>query len=128
VPGAERLEYKPGNEAEVARKIIEKAIENFKERKNAPKTDVSRFKQSAIVGFSAEAIVEALGGTLDPLLEVIKSGDVKGVVALVNCTSLGNGPQDSMTVQIAKELIKRDILVIGAGCGNAGLHRPALKL
>ncbi|ADU97300.1 anaerobic carbon-monoxide dehydrogenase catalytic subunit [Thermovibrio ammonificans] len=127
VPGSIRLEYKPGNEAKVAEEIIKLAIENFKERKEVQKADVSRFKQNAIVGFSAEAIVEALGGTLDPLLEVIKSGDIKGVVALVNCTSLGNGPQDSMTVQIAKELIKRDILVIGAGCGNAGLQKAGLE-
>lgn len=127
VPGSIRLEYKPGNEAKVAEEIIKLAIENFKERRNKQKEDVSRFKQKAIVGFSAEAIVNALGGSLEPLLEVIKSGDIKGVVALVNCTSLGNGPQDSMTVQIAKELIKRDILVIGAGCGNAGLQKAGLE-
>jgi len=127
VPGAERLEYKPGNEEKIAEEIIKKAIENFKERKNAPKTDVSKFKQKAVVGFSAEAIVKALGGSLTPLLEVIKNGDIKGVVALVNCTSLANGPQDSMTVRIAKELIKRDILVIGAGCGNAGLQKAGLE-
>ena len=127
VPGSIRLEYEPGNEAKVAEEIIKLAIENFKERRNKQKEDVSRFRQKAIVGFSAEAIVNALGGSLDPLLEVIKSGDIKGVVALVNCTSLGNGPQDSMTVQIAKELIKRDILVIGAGCGNAGLQKAGLE-
>jgi carbon-monoxide dehydrogenase catalytic subunit len=127
VPGSIRLEYKPGNEAKVAEEIIKLAIENFKERRNRQKEDVSKFKQKAIVGFSAEAIVNALGGSLEPLLDVIKSGDIKGVVALVNCTSLGNGPQDSMTVQIAKELIKRDILVIGAGCGNAGLQKAGLE-
>jgi len=127
VPGSIRLEYRPGNEAKVAEEIIRLAVENFKERKDRQKEDVHRFRQKAIVGFSAEAIVNALGGSLDPLLEVIKSGDIKGVVALVNCTSLGNGPQDSMTVNIAKELIKRDILVIGAGCGNAGLQKAGLE-
>ena len=127
VPGAMRLEYKPGKEREIAKEIIKIAIENFKERKNKPTADVARFKQKAIVGFSAEAIINALGGSLNPLLDVIKSGDIKGVVALVNCTSLANGPQDSTTVQIAKELIKRDILVIGAGCGNAGLQKAGLE-
>jgi len=127
VPGAMRLDYKPGKEKEIAKEIIKIAIENFKERKNKPTADVAKFKQKAIVGFSAEAIINALGGSLNPLLDVIKSGDIKGVVALVNCTSLANGPQDSMTVQIAKELIKRDILVIGAGCGNAGLQKAGLE-
>ncbi len=128
VPGSERIEYEPGNEKEVAEKIIELAIENFKERKTAVKPEnLSSYKQKAIVGFSAEAIINALGGSLTPLLEVIKSGDIKGVVALVNCSSLANGPQDSLTVNLAKELIKRDILVIGAGCGNAGLQMAGLE-
>ncbi len=127
VPGSIRLEYEPGNEAKVAEEIIKLAIENFKERRNKQKADVSKFKQKALVGFSAEAIVNALGGSLNPLLEVIKSGDIKGIAALVNCTSLGNGPQDSMTVNLAKELIKRDILVIGAGCGNAGMQKAGLE-
>ncbi len=127
VPGSIRLEYEPGNEARVAEEIIKLAIENFKERRSKQKADVSKFKQKALVGFSAEAIVNALGGSLDPLLEVIKSGDIKGIAALVNCTSLGNGPQDSMTVNLAKELIKRDILVIGAGCGNAGMQKAGLE-
>ena len=127
VPGALRLDYKPGNEKEVAEEIIKLAIENFKSRRSKPAEDLSNFKQKAIVGFSAEAIVNALGGSLNPLLEVIKSGDIKGIVALVNCTTFANGPQDSLTVNIAKELIKRDILVIGAGCGNAGLQQAGLE-
>lgn len=76
----------------------------------------------AVAGFSTEAVVKALGGTLDPLLEVLKNGQVKGVVAIVNCTTLKNGPHDWMTVNLAKELIKRDILIVAGGCGCHGLE------
>ncbi|MGB4215835.1 MAG: hypothetical protein WBJ83_02780, partial [Thermacetogeniaceae bacterium] len=50
----------------------------------------------------------------------------KGVVALVNCTTLRNGPHDWNTVNLVKELIKRDILVVSAGCGNHGLEVAGL--
>ena len=33
-----------------------------------------------------------------------------------------NGPHDWNTVNVTKELIKRDILVVSAGCGNHGLE------
>ncbi|MFQ6062353.1 MAG: carbon monoxide dehydrogenase, partial [Methanosarcinales archaeon] len=66
--------------------------------------------------------LSALGGSLDPLLEVIKNGTIKGVVALVSCTTLKNGGQDTITLEVAKELIKRDIMVLSAGCGNAAVQ------
>ncbi len=127
VPGAKKIVYKPGNERQIAAQIIKEAIENFKERKNSESFDFSNFKSKAMVGFSARALVNALGGSLEPLLKAIKDGYIKGIVALVNCTSLANGPQDSLTVNLAKELIKRDILVVGAGCGNAGLQQAGLE-
>ncbi|MHC1573632.1 MAG: anaerobic carbon-monoxide dehydrogenase catalytic subunit, partial [Candidatus Syntropharchaeales archaeon] len=60
-------------------------------------------------------------------LDAIRDGAIRGVVALVSCTTLKNGPQDSLTVAVAKELIKRDILVIAAGCGNAALQVAGLE-
>ncbi|MEM2449638.1 MAG: hypothetical protein QW119_02925, partial [Candidatus Methanomethylicaceae archaeon] len=82
--------------------------------------------QSAIVGFSIESIISILGGSLSPLLNAIKEGKLKGIVALVSCTSIGNGPHDLPTVTITKELIKRDILILSMGCGNAALQVEGL--
>ena len=39
---------------------------------------------------------------------------------------LRNGPQDWNTVNLTKELIKRDILVVSAGCGNHALEVAGL--
>ncbi|MFY9432522.1 MAG: hypothetical protein WAP24_05505, partial [Thermacetogeniaceae bacterium] len=87
---------------------------------------VPPYKQKAIAGFSTEALLQALGDKLDPLVDVIASGKIKGVVALVNCSTLRNGPHDWNTVNLVKELIKRDILVVSGGCGNHGLEVAGL--
>ncbi|MCZ7380986.1 MAG: anaerobic carbon-monoxide dehydrogenase catalytic subunit [Candidatus Methanoperedens sp.] len=122
VPGMKgQIVYKPEEAAAQAQKLIDMAIENFKKRKGKP-TNQSGRKQNAVIGFSTEACLGALGGTLDPLLDVIKKGTLKGVVALVSYTTLRDGGQDVNTLKIARELIKRDILVISAGCGNAALQ------
>jgi carbon-monoxide dehydrogenase catalytic subunit len=76
----------------------------------------------AIVGFSSESIIAALGGTLDPLLNVIKDGTIRGIAGLISCTTLRDYGQDVHTIQIAKELIKRDIIVLSMGCGNGALQ------
>ena len=122
----EPIDYRPEKVAEQAQELIDRAIENFTQRKANGKGHVPTEKRTAVVGFSTESILAALGGSLDPLLDLIKDGTIKGVVALVSCTSLGNGPQDSMTIGVAKELIKRDMLVLGMGCGVAGLQLGGL--
>ncbi|MCK8828190.1 anaerobic carbon-monoxide dehydrogenase catalytic subunit [Natroniella acetigena] len=122
----ENYDYKPTEVENTAHKLIDMGIENFKERKEKIEAHVPNRVQKAISGFSTEAILEALGGELDPLVDVIKEGNIKGIVALVNCTTLANGPHDYMTVNLAKELIKRNILIISGGCGNHGLEVAGL--
>lgn len=122
----EPIDYRPEKVAEQAQELINRAIENFKQRKANGKGHVPTEKRTAVVGFSTESILSALGGSLGPLLDLIKDGTIKGVVALVSCTTLGNGPQDSMTIGVAKELIKRDMLVLGMGCGVAALQLGGL--
>ena len=40
-----------------------------------------------MTGFSNEAILEALGGSLDPLLDAVKAGTVRGFVGVVGCNN-----------------------------------------
>jgi carbon-monoxide dehydrogenase catalytic subunit len=118
IPGVdERIDYVPEKVEQQAIALIDLAIENFKRRQGKP-TASGLKKTKILTGFSNEAVLSALGGSLDPLLEVIKQGSILGITALVSCTSLKNGGQDVLTVQVAKELIKRNILVLSAGCGN----------
>jgi carbon-monoxide dehydrogenase catalytic subunit len=127
IPGVERnLDYKPPEAANIARQLISFALENFRARRGTVQPRVPHRIQKAIAGFSVEAVLGAVGNNLDTLVDVIKAGKIKGVVALVNCTTLSTGPHDFMTVGLARELIKRDILVIAGGCGNHALEVAGL--
>ena len=128
IPGLKhQFDYKPPEAEFIAGELIKLGLENFPQRRNKVTAHVPRRVTKAIAGFSTEAILKALGGSLDPLVEVLKEGKIKGVVALINCTTLKNGPHDYVTVSVAKELIKRNILVISAGCGNHGLEVAGLN-
>ncbi|HHY90194.1 MAG TPA: carbon monoxide dehydrogenase, partial [Clostridiales bacterium] len=107
-------------------RLIELGIENFKKRKGRIVPKVPKIVQKAIAGFSTEAVLDALGNSLDPLVDVIAAGKIKGVVALANCSTLRNGPQDWNTVNLVKELIRKDILVVSGGCGNHALEVAGL--
>ena len=123
IPKVEKnLDYKPTEVLGISKQLLEWGIANFRVRKEQVKPYVPQRTTKAMAGFSTEAVLGALGGSLDPFLDVIKSGKIKGVVAIVNCTTLKNGPHDWVTVNLAKELVKRDILVVAGGCGNHGLE------
>ncbi len=113
-PGSIHIQFEEDRANACAEKIVTMAIENFTNRK-PERVQIPEITSQAMVGFSVEAILEALGGTPDPLLDAIKSGAIKGVVGIVGC----NNPKvthDFYHVELAKALIAKDILVIGSGC------------
>ncbi len=124
----DRLDYIPDEAEEQAGKLLEMAIENFKTRSKSVEPLTGLRMGEAVVGFSTESILEALGGTLDPLLDAVKSGAIRGVAGLVSCTTLRDTGQDRHTVDVARELIKRDILILSMGCGSGGLQVAGLCL
>ncbi|MGQ9461201.1 MAG: anaerobic carbon-monoxide dehydrogenase catalytic subunit [Candidatus Bathyarchaeaceae archaeon] len=128
----DRVNYEPEKAEKQAAQLLQMAIDNFKSRRASVEPVTQLPMKEALVGFSSESILEALGGTLDPLLEAIKDGTLRGVAGLVSCTTLRDYGQDVHSVRVAKELIKRDILVLSMGCGNgamqvAGLCSPEAK-
>jgi len=122
----ERVDYIPEEAEKQAEKLLKMAIDNFKERRANVEAVTGLDMSEAMVGFSTESILDALGGTLDPLLEAIKNGSIRGVAGLISCTSLRDFGQDVHTINIAKELIKKDVLVLSMGCGNGGLQVAGL--
>lgn len=127
LPGLEhKIPYDPSQVDKMADQLIDLAIENFRKRHKNIQPLVPDRVQKAIAGFSTEAVLQALGNRLDPLVEVIAAGKIRGVVALANCASLRNGPQDWNTINLTRELIKRDILVVSGGCGNHALEVAGL--
>ncbi|MCD6269127.1 MAG: anaerobic carbon-monoxide dehydrogenase catalytic subunit [Deltaproteobacteria bacterium] len=113
-PGATHIQFEETEADQCAKKIVTMAIENYDNR-NHDRVYIPEITNSAMVGFSVEAILDALGGTPEPLLDAIKSGAIKGVVGIVGC----NNPKvthDFYHIELAKALIAKDILVIGTGC------------
>ena len=128
----DRIDYVPEEAGEQAAALLDMAIANFKERRATVEAVTGLPVTEAIVGFSPESILDALGGTLTPLFDALNSGLIRGIAGLVSCTTLRDSGQDVHSVRIAKELIKRDVLVLSMGCGNgamqvAGLTGPDAK-
>ena len=122
----DRVNYEPEHAEAQAAQLLDMAIRNFADRR-AKITPVTHLPmKEALVGFSTDSIRDALGESLNPLLEAIKNGTVRGVAGLVSCTSLRDTGQDVHSVKLAKELIQRDILVLSMGCGNAAMQVAGL--
>ncbi len=125
--GADHVKFELNNGMEQARKVVRLAIERYTMR-NHDRVEIPGEPVDIMTGFSNEALLEALGGTLTPLIDAIKAGKIRGVVGIVGC----NNPKykhDYCNVNLSRELIKKDILVIVTGCvttaaGKAGLLVP----
>ena len=128
--GADHVRFEMHNGMEKAREVVRLAIERYGLRDQA-RVEIPCEPVDIVTGFSNEAILQALGGSPEPLIEAIKAGKIRGAVGIVGC----NNPkfkQDHCNVNLARELIKKDILVIVTGCvttatGKAGLLVPEAK-
>lgn len=121
---SEPMDYAPEVAREQARKLVRMAIEQYRQRDDAL-VHIPDDRRDAMVGFGIESIVDALGGSLDPLLEAIKEGAIKGIAAVVGCTNNANG-HDHTSIALTKHLIARDILVINSGCVSSGIQNQGL--
>lgn len=125
-PGATHMEFNEEKAFDMARDIVQSAVENFRFR-IPEKVLIPEEKTDCMVGFSTEAIIDALGGTLDPLLDAIKSGAVKGIAGVVGC----NNPKvkhDYGHVTLVRELIKDNVLVAATGCNAIACAKAGLML
>ena len=113
--GVETVPFDPVKADEQAVQLIEAAIAAFRQRDPA-KINIPKTKSKAVVGFTTEAVVDVLGGSLVPLIDAITSGKILGVAAVVGCTNPVSGKQDMAPLVLAEELIARNILVVSAGC------------
>jgi carbon-monoxide dehydrogenase catalytic subunit len=123
-PGMDHHEFHPPNAAELATGLVKSAVANFANRKE---TYIPVAPQPAVGGFSVETILGALGGTPDPLIEAIKTGQIRGAVGIVGC----NNPKirhDHGHVTLTRRLIENDILVVDTGCVSVANAKAGYKL
>jgi len=125
-PGATHIEFHEEEAYDIAKEIVRTAVENYRFRR-ADQVHIPDQTMECVVGFSVEAIVGALGGTLDPLLDAIRSGAIKGIGAVVGCNNV-KIQHDYGHVNLVKELIKQDVLVVTTGCNAIATAKAGLML
>jgi anaerobic carbon-monoxide dehydrogenase catalytic subunit len=125
-PGATHIEFHEEEAYDIAQEIVKAAVDNYRFRKKE-QIHIPEEKMECMAGFSVEAIVGALGGTLDPLLDAIKGGAVRGIAGVVGCNNV-KVQHDYGHVNILKELIKEDVLVVTTGCNAIAAAKAGLLL
>lgn len=126
LPGAEHYGYDHHHSnidqtKELARKIVTRAIESFEDRRGIP-VFIPPYEIDAEVGFSIEYITQRFG-SMNPIVEALKSGEILGIVNLVGC----NNPRviyEKAIVDVAEILLKNNVLILTNGCASF----PLLKL
>lgn len=126
-PGATHISFDPHRGLEIGKEIVHKAVEAFANR-NPDRVRIPVDPVPMMAGFSVEAILAALGGTPEPLVNAIKAGKIRGAVGVVGCNN-PKIPQDEGHVTLTRRLIENDILVLVTGCaaianGKAGQMVP----
>ncbi|MFC1709527.1 anaerobic carbon-monoxide dehydrogenase catalytic subunit [Candidatus Omnitrophota bacterium] len=131
-PGMEHVEFSEEEAIPIAKRIVKMAIDNFPNRNKAKVCIPKNVSQSLIPGFTTEYVFNMLGGdyrsTYKPLNEAIANGRIRGVVGVVGCDNPKMNSGETH-VQLVKELIKQDVLVVQTGCSalacaKAGLLTP----
>ena len=108
--------------------IIDEIIEAYKARRgNVPMNlMLEHGNDHTLTGVSEGSLKEFLGGNWKPLIDLIVSGDIKGIAGVVGCSNLTAGGHDVLSVELTKELIAKDILVLTAGCSSGGIENCGL--
>ncbi|MEJ2658512.1 MAG: anaerobic carbon-monoxide dehydrogenase catalytic subunit [Desulfobacterales bacterium] len=133
ITGATHMEFEPEKADEIAKKIVEKAVGNYKHRKPDKVMIPNDPPAKIMAGFSVEQIIGALSKVnpsdpLKPLIDNIAANNVRGIVAIVGCVT----PWDHYGYRhlvLTRALLEQNVLVVGTGCwahvaGQRGLLEP----
>ena len=134
IPLSNYMELTSQNAGEVARTIVTEACLNFKNRDES-KIFIPEHKHKAAVGYSCEGIKSRLDtvtnshldelDTYKPLIDCVKSGVLRGAVAMVGCNNPKIRP-DYAHIELMKKLIANDIIVVATGCAAQAASKAGL--
>lgn len=127
IEGALHIEFHEHEPEKCTDEVLTKAIARFSTR--SMPIEIPKQTQVGIHGFTHEYIEYMLGGTFrgsySPLNDNIINGRIRGVAGVVGCTN-PKVQQDYVHVELVKELIKNDILVLQTGCSQIALAKAGL--
>ncbi|VFQ42830.1 anaerobic carbon-monoxide dehydrogenase catalytic subunit [Desulfoluna butyratoxydans] len=129
IEGARHIEFDEHVPRECTDEIVTLAIARFADR--GVDVEIPKIVNQGIHGFSHEYINYMLGGSFRssyaPLNDNIINGRIRGVAGVVGCVN-PRVKQDWVHVELVKELIKNDVLVIQTGCSQIALAKAGLTV
>ena len=113
------IEFDEHHAVEDAEKIVRMAIDNFQKR--GAEVMIPDHKATQIAGFGVESIEYHLGGTFRgtyyTLNDNIINGRIRGIAGVVGCNNARTRHNEAH-IQVVKELIKNDVIVLTTGCNG----------
>ncbi|MBN1838059.1 MAG: anaerobic carbon-monoxide dehydrogenase catalytic subunit [Spirochaetales bacterium] len=125
MPGFDHVEFHEEKAVETAKMMLETAIDNYSNRNG--KKFVPGVSTGLVAGFSTENVFRFLGGkyrsTYRPLNDAIIAGRLRGAAGVVGCSN-PNVDYEQGHLQMVKELLANDVLVVSTGCNaiTCGKH------
>ena len=117
IEGAEHIEFNDHHPLDCTDEIVIRAISRFKNRKYP--VQIPKIVNPGVHGFSYEYINYMLGGsfrsTYAPLNDNIINGRIRGIGGVVGCNNARTRHNEGH-IQVVKELIKNDVIVLTTGC------------
>jgi carbon-monoxide dehydrogenase catalytic subunit len=111
------IEFDEHHAFEDAKRIVKMAIDNYENR--GSEVMIPKQKSPIVAGFGVESIEYHLGGTFRgsyyTLNDNIINGRIRGIGGVVGCNNARTKHNEGH-VQIVKELIKNDVIVLTTGC------------
>ncbi len=129
IPGAVHIEFDEHDAMKSAQAIVKTAIENFPNRGSS--VEIPEEQTDQIAGFSHETINYLLGGmfraSYRPLNDNIINGRIRGLAGVVGCNN-ARVRHNEGHVNMVKELIKNDVIVVTTGCNAIACAEAGLML
>ncbi|UCC68824.1 MAG: anaerobic carbon-monoxide dehydrogenase catalytic subunit [Armatimonadota bacterium] len=129
MPGVRHIEFDEAEGFDVAREIVRAAIEKFPER-DKETVNIPKHTMDLVAGFTAEYVFRMLGGSFRPSYRPLNNGIIegrlRGVAGVVGCCNPNMQPVDYGHVEMVKELIRNDVLVVQTGCSAIACAKEGL--
>lgn len=113
------IEFDEHHAIDDAKRIVKLAIDNFQNRES--EVMIPRHKNMQIAGFGVESIEYHLGGTFRgsyyTLNDNIINGRIRGIAGVVGCNNARTRHNEGH-IEVVKELIKNDVIVLTTGCNG----------
>ena len=126
IKGAEHIQFEEEKAYSIAKEIVTKAVNNYPNRRMV---HVPKHVTDLVAGFTVKNVFHHLGGkyrsSFRPLNDGLISGWLRGVAAVIGCNNVKK-THDKSHLDMAKELLANDVLVVMTGCGAIACAKDGL--